>query len=135
MKKNPFSVTILLYLVLSLTVWSALRLVASIQWWRTLQAYTATVLLLYMAVSAGIWLAAGVSLQWGLWRKKAWARKALFGAGAGFAVWYWCDRLFVQWPHNNWMFALGATLLYLIIGMIGLMHPKTKKYLQRENYD
>ena len=133
--KRPFSVTIVLVLVLSLTVWSALRLSAGIRWWGTLKTYTAPGWPMYITVSAGIWFVIGGALLWGIWRRKVWARYALIGTGAGFIVWYWCDRLFVQWPRENWSFALCASILYVIAGIACFIHPKTKIYFQRETHD
>ena len=126
--KRPFSVTILLWLVLSLTAWSGLRLVSAILWWRTLLEFAASPGPLYIAISAGIWLIVGVGLLWGMWQVKAWIRYALFGAVAGFSLWYWCDRLLLQASRENWPFALGATVLLLILVMICVVHPRTKAF-------
>ena len=128
MMKRPFSVTILLWLVLSLTVWSILRLVSAIQWWQILSELASPPGPLYIAISASVWLLVGLVLLWGIWQAKAWIQTALLGAGAGFTVWYWCDRLFLQMSHQNWPFALGLTVLMLIIVMICVAHPHTKAF-------
>ena len=60
--KRPFSVTILLWLVLSLTVWSGLRLASAIQWWGTLLEFASPPGPLYIAISAGIWLIVGIGV-------------------------------------------------------------------------
>ncbi|GAB4420586.1 MAG: hypothetical protein Kow002_09030 [Anaerolineales bacterium] len=133
--KRPFSVTILLYLVLSLIAWSALRLIAILRWWQTLQTYSGGIWPPYVAVSAVFWLTIGLTLLWGLIRKNAWVQNMLPITGAGYTVWYWCDRLFIQWPHANWLFALIANILLLLIGMISLKHSKTKNFLERETHD
>ena len=134
--KRPFSVTILLWLVLSLTAWSGMRLASAILWWRTLIEFASSPGPLYIAISGGIWLMAGIGLLWGMWQAKAWIRYALLGAGAGFGVWYWCDRLLLQSARENWPFALGATVLLLILVMICVVHPRTKAFFtQRESYD
>jgi len=126
--KRPFSVTILLWLVLSLTAWSGLRLYSSIQWWRTLFELASPPGPLYVAISAGVWLAIALGLLWGMWQAKAWIRVALLGTGAGYSVWYWCDRLLLQSAYENWPFSLGATILLLIIVMICVLHPRTKAF-------
>ena len=134
--RRPFSVTILLWLVLSLTAWSGLRLVTAIQWWNTILEFEASSGPFYIAVSGGAWLFVGIALLWGIWRKKAWTRYALLGTGAGFTVWYWCDRLLLQAPNENWLFVLGATVLLLVIFMICVLHPSTTDFLtQRERHD
>ena len=134
--KRPFSVTILLWLVLCLTAWSGLRLATAFQWRQTLMEFASSPRLLYIAVSAGIWLIIGISLLWAMWQVKAWVRFALFWAGAAFGVWYWCDRLLLQTSRANWPFALGATVLILSLVIICVVHPRTKTFFtQRERHD
>jgi hypothetical protein len=134
--KRPFSVTILLWLVLILITWSGLRLFSAIQWWGTLLEFASPPGPLYIAISGGFWLIAGIILLWGMWRIKVWIRYALLGAGAGCTVWYWCDRLLLQSAHENWPFVLGATVLLLIVVIVCIFHPRTKEFFtQREIYD
>jgi hypothetical protein len=134
--KRPFSVTILLWLVLSLTAWSGLRLYSSIQWWSTLFEFASPPGPWYIAISGGFWFIISVILLWGMWQAKAWIRQALFGAGAGFTAWYWCDRLIFQEPSANWPFMLIGTVLLLVLVMICVTHPRTKSFFtKRENND
>jgi hypothetical protein len=134
--KRPFGVTILLWLVLSLTVWSGLRLYSALQWWNTLIEFAAPPGPWYIAVSGGGWLIASITLLWGMWQVKAWIRYALLGTGAGFSVWYWCDRLFFQMPSENWLFTLLATILLLIVLFVCVLNPGTKTFLsKREAHD
>ena len=134
--KRPFGVTILLWLVLSLSVWGGLRLVTAIQWWGTLLEFAARPGPLYIAISGGVGLLSGLALLWGMWQAKAWTQYALIGVGAVFTVWYWCDRLFFQSAHTNWPFALGVTILLLILVVLSVAHPHTKEFLtQREKHD
>lgn len=126
--RRPFSVTILLWLVLSLTVWGLLRLVSAILWWDTLRVYASPPGPLYITVSGGAWLIIGIGLLWGMWRAKAWIRQALLGAGIGFTAWYWSDRLLLQAWRVNWVFMLYATVLLLVLVIICIVHPRTKEY-------
>jgi len=134
--KRPFSVTIMLWMVLSLTVWSGLRLVTAIQWWPTLLEFATQPGPLYITISAGVWLASGISLLWGMWQTKAWIRYALLGAGSSFSAWYWGDRLLLQLPHVNWPFAILANSLLLIILFICVFVPSTKIFFTKsETHD
>lgn len=126
--RRPFSVTILLWLVLSLTAWSGLRLATAIQWWGRLFEFATPPGPVYIAASGGVWLAVGILLLWGMWQKKAWIRYALLGTGAGFTVWYWCDRLLLQSAHQNWPFATGATILLLVVVIVCIVHPHTTDF-------
>ncbi|MFZ5912551.1 MAG: hypothetical protein ACOYYU_21330 [Chloroflexota bacterium] len=131
--KRPFCVTILLWLVLSLTAWGGLRLWTAIQWWNGLQEFGTPPGALYIAVSGGAWLLAGLSLLWGGWRGKAWARIGLVGAAAGFSVWYWCDRLFFQAPRANWAFALGATAVLLVFTSVCACLPPVRIFFAKQS--
>ena len=134
--RRPFSVTILLWLVLSLTAWSGLRLYTAIQWWNALLEFASRPGPWYIAISAGVWLIVSITLLWSMWQAKTWARYALLGTGAGFAVWYWCDRLFLQMPGADWPFTLAATILLLIILSVCVFTPGTKTFLsKREAHD
>jgi len=126
--RRPFSVTILLWLVLSLTAWSGFRLVSAIQWWNTLLEFTTPPGPLYIASSGGGWLLVSIVLLWGMWQANAWIRYALFGTGASFTVWYWCDRLLFQPTRINWVFALSSSILLFVVLSICLFIPSTKTY-------
>jgi len=134
--KRPFSVTILLWLVLSLTTWSGFRLASAILWWGTLLEFTSPPGPAYIALSGAAWLLSGIGLFWGMWQAKTWIRVALLGTGAGFSVWYWCDRLLLQAPRANWPFALAATVLLLIFLSVCVYLPGTKTFFtKREAHD
>jgi hypothetical protein len=126
-RKRPTSVTLLAWMVLSLTVWNGLRLYAAITQWDLLRKYafrpsihTVGIITLavgigpfYIAASGAFWFLAGLPLVWGLFRGKPWARPTLLAEAVAYAAWYWFDRLAFQFPHPNWPFALAATLLLL----------------------
>ncbi|MBA4379988.1 MAG: hypothetical protein C0393_04770 [Anaerolinea sp.] len=110
--KRPARVTLLALLVLTVTAWNALRLGAAIASWQVLIEYGAKSL--YIAISGSTWALAGITLFVGLWWGKVWARKAAFLAAAGYAAWYWFDRLVLQTHRANWPFALAVTLVLLV---------------------
>lgn len=129
--RRPFGVTILLWLVLSLTAWSVLRLYSAIQWWSLISEFASTPGPLYIALSGGFWLIVSVLLLWGMWQAKAWIRSALLGAGAALAAWYWGDRLLLQKPGMNWLFALMLTVFLLTILLICVFVPGTKTFFSK----
>ena len=129
--KRPFSVTILLWLVLSLTAWSGLRLYSAIAWWSPLLEFASPPSPWYIAISGGVWLVASIILLWGMWQAKAWIRYALLGCGAGYTVWYWCDRILLQTSNTNWPFALFVTVTLLIILIVCVFIPGTKTFLSK----
>ena len=134
--KRPVCVTILLWLVLSLTAWSGLRLYSAIRWWSVLDEFASPPGPWYIVISGGIWLMASILLLWGMWQAKAWIRYALLGAGTGFMVWYWSDRLLLQTHSANWPFILVGTVLVLTLVIVCATHSHTKTFFkQRENDD
>ena len=134
--KRPLSVTILLWLVLSLTAWSGLRLYTSIQWWSTLIEFASPPGPWYITISAAVWLTVSLFLLWGMWQAEDWIRYALLGAGAGFTVWFWSDRFLYQPSNTNGLFVLLINILLLIILSVCVFAPGTKAFLlKREAHD
>lgn len=131
--KRPLSVTILLWLVLSLTAWGGLRLWSAIRWWDDLQRFGTPPGAAYLAVSGGVGLAAGLLLLWGMWRRKPQTRIGLLGTAAGLALWYWCERLLLQTQRLNWPFSLGATVALLVITATCVWLPETRIFFLQEH--
>ena len=129
--RRPFGVTILLWLVLSLTAWSGLRLYSAIQWWKTLSEFASPPGPFYIAASAGIWLVAGLLLLWGMWWTKPWTRFALLGAGVAYTAWYWSDRFIFKLSGLNWRFVLAMNILLLVILVICVMVPGTRTFFSK----
>ena len=129
MNKPSVRVTLLLWLVLSLTAWNALRVWTSIAWRTVLQEFSSQPAYTVIAISGAIWMVTGMILAWSIWQRKAWAAKLLLGASAGYTVWYWSERLIWQNPHPNWTFAVIVNLV--VLGFILF----TTKSLSREAYE
>jgi hypothetical protein len=123
--RRPFAATLLAMLVLFLAAWNGLRLAGAIASWRILAEYGARPP--YLAASGGFWLLAGLSLAWGLWRGKAWARGAALLTTALYTAWYWFDRLaFQPVPHANWPFALTVNFFILFFVAINA-YPRSSR--------
>lgn len=129
MNKPPFRVTLLLWLVLFLTVWNALRLWTALAWRNVLNEFSAQPTSTITAVSGVFWMVTGIILLWSIWQKKAWASKLLLGVAAGYTVWYWSERLAWQSPHPNWLFAVIVNLVLIIFILF------TTKSLTRETHE
>ena len=129
MNKLPFRVTLLLWLVFSLTVWNTLRAWTSLAWRDVLIEYSTQPVSAIITISGVIWQIVGILLLWSIWQNKAWATRLLLRAAAGYTVWYWSERLFFQNPHPNWLFAVIVNLAILIFILF------TTKSLAREAYE
>jgi hypothetical protein len=114
MKKIPLRVTLLLWLVLTLSAWNALRLWTALAWHNVLDEFSAQPSSTIIAISGAVWMVTGIILIWGIWQKRAWAAKLLLGASAGYTIWYWSERLIWQTPHPNWLFAVIVNLALLV---------------------
>jgi hypothetical protein len=131
--KRPFRITLLMIIVFFVAAGNGLRLGGSIFFWRTLEEYGARPL--YISISGAIWLFIGLFLAWFLWqgRTLGWA-VALIGAGV-YTTWYWFDRLFIQVPHANWLFALFTNIIILFVFLLILISRKTRLFFQRATYE
>jgi predicted permease len=132
-KTRPIGVTILALFVLFTALWSSLRLGEAIFLWKSLAEYGAHPL--YIAISGGVWLIAGLFLVWCLWQGKAWGWVAAFSGTVGYASWYWFDRLVLQRLHANWPFALVATAVFLFFILFILSSHSTRRFFQRDDHE
>jgi hypothetical protein len=127
--KRRFPVTLTLWVVLILSTWNALRAWTSISWSGVLAEFSVRVAPAVSAVIGMVWALIGILVYWGVWQKKAWAGKMLLGAAAGYTVWYWSERLFLQNPRPNLVFAVIINL-----GLLVVIFFATKS-LSREAYE
>jgi hypothetical protein len=131
MTKFPFRVTLLIWLVLSLTAWSALRVWTTLAWKDVLLKYSPQPSPLIITISSAAWLIVGLLSLWGIWQNQAWTSKLLLGATAGYTVWYWGERLIWQSPHPNWLFAVIVNLA-IIIFIFFSMGSMTREAYERK---
>ncbi len=114
MNKIPLRVTLLLWLVLSLTAWNILRLWTALAWRDVLNEFSSQPSPSVLGISGAIWSVCGIIVLWSIWQKKAWAAKLLIGASAGYSLWVWIERLVWQNPHPNWLFAVIVNLVLIV---------------------
>lgn len=129
MNKRPFRVTLLYWLVLTLSAWNALRLWTALAWQDILNEFSASPPPIITAISGTFWMVTGIFLLWSIWQGKAWSAKLLLGAGIGYTVWYWSEQLIWQNPHPNWLFAVIVNLALLLFILF------TAKLLTREAHE
>jgi hypothetical protein len=135
-RKSPFSVTLLIWLVLFFTGWHAVRFATSIAWNDTLDTYAPQPGAVYVGGTGAIWTLAGIFLLWSIRRGAGWTRKALLITSGLYAAWVWVDRLFVQAQMQaSWPFALLATILLLAYTAAVVLNPHNQVYFERETYE
>ena len=130
-RRRPFGVTLLLWLVLSLTAWGAVRLIAALRFWTLLNEFEARLSSWYLSLTGAGWVVVGVVLLWGLFSGKLWTARAILVSMALWIVQYWIERLFFQAPRPNISFAIFVTALLFIVTLISAFNRKTKEFFIR----
>lgn|GEM_PF-400482 len=135
-RKLPWHVTLLIWLVLSLTIWHIARATTSILWRDTLEKYVPYPGPFYIGLSGAVWALTGIFLLWSILRGERWTRPALLIVSGAYAAWVWADRLWVQAQMRaNWPFALVVTILLLAYTTVVVLHPHNRIYFEREAYE
>ena len=130
-RKRPFGVTLLLWLVLSLSAWGAVRWLAALRWWDVLVEFESRLSPLYLSITGAAWVLAGGALLWGLFTGKRWTRLAIPASIGLWLLEYWIERVFFQSPRPNLPFAILASLLLLTVTLVSAFNRKTKSFLIR----
>ena len=134
--KRPFAVTTLLFMVLCLTVWNAIRLYAAVSDWDALAEFSPRPGPIYIAATASFWALSGLVLFNFLRRPGARAPRLAAIYLLAYTIWAWMDRLLLQQPHPNWPFALSLTLVFVIFFSLLLFDRTLRNYYQqRETHD
>ncbi len=130
-ERRPFSVTLFLWMVLSLSVWGAIRLFAALRWWDVLYEFDARLSPLYLSITGAGWVLAGGILLWSIWSRKAWARWAIPISIGFWLAEYWIERLFFQAPRANLLFMLALSTLLLILTIAITFNRSTRTFFMR----
>jgi len=135
--KRPFGVTLLLWLVLMLIVWGAVRFFAALQNRDVLIEFNSSLSPLYLAITGSAWSVAGGVLLWSLFTVKAWSRQAILTFTIVWLLEYWIERgLFYKSPDPNLVFALMLSALLLVIVLAITIRENTRKFFTRsEEYE
>ena len=128
--KRPFGVTLLLWLVLSLSAWNAIRLVAAVRWWNVLREFDSSLSPVYLSITGAGWVVAGGVLLSGILSRKSWARPAIITSIVLWLLEYWMERFF-QSSRANLLFALTCSVVVLVIAWIAANHESTKSFFSR----
>ncbi len=128
---RPFGVTLLLWLVLSLSAWGATRVAAAFRWWDVLLEYDSRLSPAYLAVTGVIWAIAGIALCWSMIRREESARLRLVSAAGVWQAQFWVERVFFQSERANLPFALTASIAMLLVIVVITFHRSTIYYFSK----
>ena len=129
--RRPFGVTLLLWMVLSLSAWGWIRLIAALRNWDVLYEFEASLSPLYLSITGTGWGVAGLVLLWSLWSGKAWAPIAILTSVLLWLAEYWIERLFFQAPRPNLLFTLILSALLLAVTYTSTMNRNTKDFFTK----
>ena len=129
--KRPFGVTLLLWMVLSLSAWGAVRFAASLRWWDVLAEFGSRLSPVYLSITGAGWTVVGGVLLWGVINRRRWAYPAILIFPGGWLFMYWIERVFFQSARANLPFAIILSLLFLAVTYVCALHRRTKIFLTR----
>jgi len=118
-------------MVLSLSAWGAIRLLAALRWWGVLYEFAARLSPLYLSITGAGWVLAGGVLLWSIWNARAWAHWAIPISISLWLVEYWIERSLYQSARANLSFALSASTLLLILTAIITFNRNTRTFFIR----
>ena len=129
--KRPFGVTLLPWMVLSLSAWGAVRFAASLRWWDVLSEFESRLSPLYLSITGAGWAVAGCALIWGILSRRKWSYTTIPIFFIGWLSIYWIERIFFQSQRANLPFAVTLSLLFLAVTLFCALHRSTKYLLTR----
>ena len=129
--RRPFGVTLLLWMVLCLSAWGLIRLIATLRWWDILSEFKASLSPLYLSLTGAGWVVAGVVLLWSMWVAKPWSRLAIVVSILLWLAEYWIERLFFQQPRPNLLFTLAISALLLAVTFTSALNRSTKNFFTK----
>jgi hypothetical protein len=130
-RKRPFGVTLFLWMVLSLSAWGLLRLLAAQSWQDVLAQYHASLSPLYLSITGTVWAVAGAVLLWSIWAGKRWSHPAIPISIALWLVEYWIERIFFEAQRANLPFTMLLSIILMAITLASTFNRKTKRFLIR----
>jgi hypothetical protein len=133
--RRPKRVTLLAWALLGLSAWNALRLLQALRFWSVLSEYRARPAPLYLALTGGVWMAAGGMLAAACLRGKVWAWPGACGFVLAYGLWYWLDRLLAQGPRPGVPLALALTLILLGLAALVLLSGRTRRFFGTGRHD
>lgn len=136
LRKRPFGVTLLIWMVLSLLAWGLVRFFAALRWWDVLIEFQSSLSPLYLSITGAGWGLVGCVLLGCLWAGKVWTHRVILTSVLVWLIEYWIERVLYQSPRANLPFAVVATILILCVTLFGTLHKSTTDFFTRsEEYE
>jgi hypothetical protein len=130
-EKRPFGVTLLLWMVLILSAWGAVRLASAVRWWDVLNEFETSLSPLYLSITGAAWGVAGAVIFSGVLRRKGWTLPAIVVSVLIWLIEYWIERVIFQSSRANLPFALTFSILAIVTTWVLAILPGTKSYFAK----
>ena len=136
LRKRPFGVTLLLWMVLSLLAWGMVRFFATLRAWAVLVEFKSSLSPLYLSITGAGWAVVGGVLLWSMFIGKKWTHRAILTSISVWLIEYWLERVFFQQARANLPFAILGSILIFGMTAIITQHKSTRNFFTRsEEYD
>lgn len=129
--QRPFGVTLLLWMVLSLSAWGVIRSFAALRWWDVLYEFNASLSPAYLLITGAVWGTAGIALLWSMWNGRSWSRVAIVISVLLWLAEYWIERVFFQASRANLPFSLILSALLLAVTFAIALNRRTKNFFTK----
>jgi hypothetical protein len=132
---RPFLVTLVAFVVLSITGIHLIRLIQALSWWDFLSSLP-RISPVYLALTGLLWTLVGLPIFVGLWLGRPGLPRATRVLALAYALYLWIDRLLVAniaETKVNLPFTAGATALLLLIVFWTFSRPSVKNYFGEMN--
>lgn len=130
-KKRTFGVTLLLWMVLSLTAWGAVRFFSALRWWDVLSEFGSGLSPLYLSMTGAGWSVAGGVLLYGMWSGRRWTPSAILIAVPLWLIEYWVERIFFEAPRANLSFAVAISIFITAVAWVAANQKNTVLFFTR----
>lgn len=125
----PRSVTIILFFVLSMTVWEGIRVWTAFTNWEILSRFRANPI--YIFATGIIWFILGIVLILLIFKGHRYTLASGFALSLLYALWYWLDRLVIQvTPAPNITFSIVVTIITLVVFNTILFWPSSRAFFK-----
>lgn len=139
---RPFLVTLLLWGVLTLTIFNFVRFGAVLAHWAVVAELMSTPGPVYILLTGLFWGVAWLISLFSLFFRKGWSRWYSFALALFYSAYYWADRLFFQAavPRSDTLFTWFENFFLLVFVAVSLFLPNHRAYFlpdstQREHDD
>jgi hypothetical protein len=130
---RPARITFLTISFLAISLYHFAQIILVIKNWSTISDFPLTISPAYLIADGLVWFSAGLTLCWGLWKGKKWARNAGMIISLLYSLAFWVDQIWIsanpefslEWPADLAISLLGLGAIWLIIN-----HPDSQGYFQ-----